>query len=59
MPITVYGVAMSTCTQRVLTTLVEKGLKYEIKAIDFAAGEHKEKIQIEIVVFLEKRFFLV
>jgi glutathione S-transferase len=43
MPITVYGLAMSTCTQRVLTTLVEKGLKYEIKAIDFAAGEHKVK----------------
>jgi glutathione S-transferase len=45
MPITVYGLAMSTCTQRVLTTLVEKGLKYELKNVDFAAGEHKVKIK--------------
>jgi glutathione S-transferase len=43
MPITVYGLAMSTCTQKVLTTLTEKGLKYELVNIDFAAGEHKVK----------------
>jgi len=47
MPITVYGLAMSTCTQRVLTTLTEKGLKYELKNIDFAAGEHKSPKYLE------------
>lgn len=43
MPIQVYGVAMSTCTQRVLMTLIEKGLKYELVNINFATGEHKVK----------------
>ena len=41
MPIRVYGVAMSTCTQRVLTTLTEKGLKYELVAVDIMGGEQK------------------
>jgi glutathione S-transferase len=31
----------STCTQRVLTTLTEKGLKYEIKPINLMTGEQK------------------
>jgi glutathione S-transferase len=44
MPIQVYGIAMSTCTQRVLTTLIEKGLKYELLPVDFAAGEQKVKL---------------
>jgi len=47
MPIKVYGMAMSTCTQRVLTTLIEKGLKYEIVNVDFAAGEHKSPKYLE------------
>jgi len=47
MPIQVYGLAMSTCTQRVLTTLVEKGLKYELVNVDFAAGEHKSPKYLE------------
>jgi glutathione S-transferase len=51
MPITVYGVAMSTCTQRVLTTLTEKGLKYELKNVDFAAHEQKVKLKYEIFLF--------
>ncbi len=41
MPIQVYGLAMSTCTQRVLTTLVEKGLKYELVNVDLFKGEQK------------------
>jgi glutathione S-transferase len=45
MPITVYGSATSTCTQRVLTTLIEKGLKYELVVINFAAGEQKVKLK--------------
>ncbi|CAF0760156.1 unnamed protein product [Adineta ricciae] len=47
MPIKVYGLAMSTCTQRVTTTLAEKGLKYELVNVDFAAGEHKSPKYLE------------
>ncbi len=54
MPITVYGLAMSTCTQRVLTTLAEKGLKYELKTVDFAAGEQKVKLKYKKFSFLHK-----
>ena len=47
MPIQVYGVAMSTCTQRVLTTLIEKGLKYELVVVDIMNGEQKVKIKFK------------
>jgi len=47
MPIKVYGLAQSTCTQRVLTTLIEKGLGYELIKIDFVAGEHKTPKYLE------------
>ncbi|CAF0760120.1 unnamed protein product [Adineta ricciae] len=47
MPIKVYGLAMSTCTQRVTITLAEKGLKYELVNVDFAAGEHKSPKYLE------------
>jgi glutathione S-transferase len=43
MPIQVYGLAMSTCTQRVLTTLIEKGLEYELVPVDLFKGEQKVK----------------
>ncbi|CAE6446539.1 unnamed protein product [Rhizoctonia solani] len=39
--VTIHGVAMSTCTQRVTATCNELGINYEIKTIDFAAKEHK------------------
>jgi glutathione S-transferase len=52
MPITVYGLATSTCTQRVLTTLTEKGLKYALKNINFAAGEHKVKLNLKFFTFI-------
>lgn len=41
MTIKLYGVAGSTCTKRVLTTLVEKQVPYELITIDFAKAEHK------------------
>ena len=41
MPILLYGMITSTCTQRVLTVLHEKNLKYEYKPINLAAGEQK------------------
>ena len=43
MPIQVYGMAISTCTQRVLTTLAEKGLQYELINVDLFKGEQKVK----------------
>jgi glutathione S-transferase len=37
----VYGIPQSTCTQRVLTTLIEKGLQYELKPVNIMNGEQK------------------
>jgi glutathione S-transferase len=39
--ITLYGMAMSTCTQRVMATLTEKNLNYTLVSVDFSGGEHK------------------
>lgn len=39
--IKVYGHPMSTCTRKVLTTLVETNTPYESISLDFAKGEHK------------------
>ena len=38
----IYGHPMSTCTRKVLTTLAENGLAYELELVDFAKGEHKQ-----------------
>jgi glutathione S-transferase len=38
---TVVGVPQSTCTRRVLMTLEEKGVAYDIRGVDFPNGEHK------------------
>ena len=40
-PIILYGLAASTCTQRVIATLTEKNLSYKLVSVDFAGGEHK------------------
>ena len=37
----VYGPAMSWNIARVLVSLEESGVKYELVAVDFAAAEHK------------------
>ncbi|KAK0123671.1 hypothetical protein ONS95_008683 [Cadophora gregata] len=42
MGITVHGSPYSTCTQRVFTALAEKGVEAELRAINFATGEHKQ-----------------
>ena len=39
--ITLYGLAGSTCTQRVIAALTEKGLSFQLVSIDFPGGEHK------------------
>jgi glutathione S-transferase len=41
MVLKIHGVEWSLCTQRVLTTLKEKQVPYEIVVVDFIAGEHK------------------
>ncbi|CAF0761425.1 unnamed protein product [Rotaria sordida] len=40
-PIILYGLAMSTCTQRVIATLTEKQLNFKLISVDFAGGEQK------------------
>ena len=40
--ITVYGHPLSTCTRKVLTTLLENGTSYEFVLVDLMKGEHKQ-----------------
>lgn len=42
MGVVIYGASKATCTQRVLATLIEKGVTdYELKTVNMRAGEHK------------------
>ncbi|GAA0176235.1 transferase [Lithospermum erythrorhizon] len=41
MAIKVHGSPISTATQRVLATLIEKGVEYELVLVDLSKGEHK------------------
>ncbi|CAF3308005.1 unnamed protein product [Rotaria sp. Silwood2] len=45
--IVVYGLYQSIATQRVLATLIEKGLKYELKIIDIRTGENLSRSYLE------------
>ncbi|KAK1294078.1 putative glutathione S-transferase GSTF1 [Acorus calamus] len=38
----VFGLALSTCTARVLTALEEKGASYEVVNVNLQIGEHKQ-----------------
>lgn len=40
--IQLFGHPVSTCTRKVLITLAELGLPYQLQVIDFATGEHKQ-----------------
>ncbi|GAM35194.1 glutathion S-transferase [Talaromyces pinophilus] len=43
MGIVIYGASKATCTQRILATLIEKGVTdYELKTINLRAKEHKQ-----------------
>jgi glutathione S-transferase len=42
----IYGHPMSTCTRKVLTTLVETNTPYELVLVDFAKGEHKQPAHV-------------
>lgn len=39
--IKLYGNPFSTCTRKVIATLVESNLPYELDVVDFAKGQHK------------------
>src|ERR1044071_8922798 len=39
----IFGHPMSTCTRKVLMTLLETGTPYELVVIDFGKGEHKQE----------------
>ncbi|HET9954229.1 MAG TPA: glutathione binding-like protein [Polyangiaceae bacterium] len=42
----VYGHPLSTCTRKVLTSLVETNTPYELHVVDFAKNEHKQEPHI-------------
>ncbi len=51
MVLKVHGVKGSTCTQRVLTALYEKGVEYELITIDFAKAENKSEKYLKLQPF--------
>jgi glutathione S-transferase len=51
MVLKVHGSKGSTCTQRVLTALYEKGVPYEIVNINFSVGEHKSEKYMKLQPF--------
>ncbi|EFC45992.1 predicted protein [Naegleria gruberi] len=60
----IYGAAQSTCVQRVLTTIKEKGLEYELVPVDLMKGEHKSPSHLEkhpfgVIPGLEDDGFLI
>ena len=55
---------MSTCTKRVITTLKEKQVEYELVPIDFANQEHKSEAYLEkqpfgVIPYLDDDGFIV
>jgi glutathione S-transferase len=44
--LTIYGHPMSTCTRKVLMTLAENELPFEMSVVDFATGAHKQEPHI-------------
>ncbi|KAI3936018.1 hypothetical protein MKW92_044102 [Papaver armeniacum] len=49
--IEVHGSAMSTATQRVIATIIEKGLEYEFVLVNMREGEHKREPFISLNPF--------
>lgn len=45
--IQLFGHPVSTCTRKVLITLAELGLPYELRVVDFATGEHKQSTNLK------------
>jgi glutathione S-transferase len=42
----IFGHPMSTCTRKVLMTLAENDVPYEMTVVDFAKGEHKAEAHV-------------
>lgn len=40
-PLKLYGMSLSTCTRRVMTTCLEKNVEFELVQVDLMKGEHK------------------
>ncbi|KAF3576778.1 hypothetical protein DY000_02028266 [Brassica cretica] len=57
--IKVHGVPISTATMRVLATLYEKGLDFEIVPVDMKAGAHKQEPLISLNAFSSKPKMLI
>lgn len=52
MVLKIHGVLQSTCTQRVVTTLVELGITdYEIVVVNLQVGAHKQEPHISLQPF--------
>ena len=52
MVLKLHGVARSTCTQRVLTVLHEKGITdFELITVDFQKAEHKKEPHLSLQPF--------
>ena len=45
--IKLYGHPMSTCTRKVLTTMIETGTPYEFQMVDIMQGEQKRPENLE------------
>lgn len=41
-PVKIYGMKFSTCTRRVIATLEEKNVPYEVETVDLTKGVHKQ-----------------
>jgi glutathione S-transferase len=42
----IFGMGLSTCTQRVLITAIENNAEFEIKLVDLRKGEHKQSTHL-------------
>ncbi len=51
MGLIIHGSPHSTCTQRVLTTLAEKGVDHEMHEINFAKLDHKQPAHLKLQPF--------
>ncbi|KAG8923995.1 hypothetical protein FRC00_005629, partial [Tulasnella sp. 408] len=47
----IIGHPLSVCTRRVKTVLIEKGVEYTLKPVDWAAAEHKSEAHLKLQPF--------
>ncbi|KAG9042340.1 hypothetical protein FS837_010973 [Tulasnella sp. UAMH 9824] len=51
MVLTIVGHPTSTCTRRVKTVLIEKGVEFKLKPIDWSVAEHKSEAHLKLQPF--------